>query len=477
MIIPVILSGGMGTRLWPLSREVLPKQFLSLTGDVTLFESTVERVQGIPDCDDPLVICNEEHRFLVAEQLRKRDYKASGIILEPVGRNTAPAVACAALYALEWHDDAMLLVMPSDHVIRDNANFQQAVAPAVAAAEMGKLVTFGILAERPETGYGYIRKKQGPDEDRFFTVAEFVEKPDLETARTYIESGNYFWNSGLFMFRATSYLQELEQFAPEMLECCKRAYGSITADLDFLRIDKTVFSSCPGDSIDYAVMEKTQQAVVVPMDAGWNDVGAWSALWDLGEQDEEGNVMIGDVMAEQTSDCYLRAEHRLLSGVGIKNLVVIETADAVMVADKSKVQDVKMIVDRLKASTRSEHQSHIRVYRPWGSYETIDECRRFKVKRIIVKPGESLSLQMHHHRAEHWVVVSGTAKVTHGEEEKILSEDESVYIPLGTSHRLQNPGIIPLEIIEVQTGSYLGEDDIVRFSDSYGRSGEKKTDC
>lgn len=357
VIIPVILAGGSGTRLWPLSREALPKQFLSLTGEKTLFESTVERVREISDCDDPLIICNQKHRFVVAEQLRRRAYKTSGIILEPVGRNTAPAVACAALYALQWHDDVILLVLPSDHVIRDNARFRDAVTTAAAAAEMDLLVTFGVMAKRPETGYGYIRKDERSDEDRFFTVAEFVEKPDFETAKAYIKSGNYFWNSGIFMFCASSYLHELNRFAPDMLACCRRAYTSITTDLDFLRIDEATFSDCPADSIDYAVMEKTNKAVVVPMGVGWNDVGAWSALWELGEKDDKGNVIIGDVLAEETSDCYLRSQHRLLCGIGIKDLVVIETDDVVMVAERSKTQNVKMIVDRLQASISTEPKS------------------------------------------------------------------------------------------------------------------------
>ncbi|MCP4993863.1 MAG: mannose-1-phosphate guanylyltransferase/mannose-6-phosphate isomerase [Gammaproteobacteria bacterium] len=470
MIIPVILSGGSGTRLWPLSRQAYPKQFLPLTGQDSLFQETLSRVgtDGDPVFEKPLIICNNDHRFLVAEQLRNWDVEAAAILLEPVGRNTAPAVACAALFALEQDAEAMMLVMPSDHVIRNTALFHQTVSTGAKAAAAGRLVTFGIVPDRPETGYGYIRAGEQADHG-VSPVAEFVEKPDLETAKSYLESGDFFWNSGMFLLRAGTFLSELERLAPEMVTACRDAFEGRVADLDFERLDEAAFSACPSESIDYAVMEKTRLASVVPLDAGWSDVGAWSALWEVEARDEEGNVKLGDILTKDVTNSYLRSEHRMVAGVGLDSLVVVETADAVLVAERDRVQDVKDIVAQLKDSDRDEHQYHVRVFRPWGNYETVDESNRFKVKRIVVKPGEQLSLQMHHHRAEHWVVVRGTAKVLRGEDEMVLSEDQSVYIPLGTNHRLENPGVIPLEIIEVQTGSYLGEDDIVRFSDVYGR--------
>ena len=474
MIVPVILSGGSGTRLWPLSRGAYPKQFLSLVEEASLFRSTVGRLSGLSDCGQPLIVCNEDHRFLVAEQLRQQEIAPAAIMLEPMGRNTAPAVACAAHFALEQDKDALLFVMPSDHVIRNQAVFLESVSAGARAAGDGKLVTFGIVADRPETGYGYIRRasdEKGAEAQTqsAFPVAEFVEKPDLERAKSYVASGNYYWNSGMFMFRADAYLQELERHFPEILQATSQAFGTREPDRDFLRLGKDDFAACPSESIDYAVMEKTDKAVVVPMDAGWSDVGAWSALSDIAESDDDGNVMLGDILTKDVKNCYLRGESRMIAGVGLDNIVVVETADAVLVADKDRVQEVKAIVDQLKNAGRCEHQHHLRVYRPWGSYETVDESERFKVKRIVVNPGASLSLQLHHHRAEHWVVVKGTAKVTVGEEELMLTEDQSVYIPLGTKHRLENPGCIPLELIEAQTGSYLGEDDIVRFADNYGR--------
>ncbi len=472
MIIPVILSGGSGTRLWPLSREAYPKQFLSLMGDRSFFQSTAERLSGLNDCTPPLIVSNEEHRFLVAEQLRQIGSEASGIILEPVGRNTAPAVTCAALLSEQQHKNSILLVMPSDHVIQDTEAFRSAVAIGAKAAEIGQLVTFGIVARHPETGYGYIRRQAAPSDNdaTIFPVAEFVEKPDIDTASSYVASGQYYWNSGIFMFQAKTFLEEMGRFSPDILDHCRDAISNISRDLDFTRLDKTAFTACPSDSIDYAVMEKTARAVVVPLDAGWNDIGAWSALWEISQPDKHGNVTSGDVLTEDVENCYIRGEHRLISGIGINNLIVVETADAVLIADKSRAQDVKKITAQLKQSGRNEHLHHVRVYRPWGSYETVNEGDRFKVKRIIVKPGESLSLQMHHHRAEHWVVVKGTAKVTRGNDEMLISEDQSIYIPIGTQHRLVNPGLVPLELIEVQTGSYLGEDDIVRFTDNYGRA-------
>ncbi|MFI0456861.1 MAG: mannose-1-phosphate guanylyltransferase/mannose-6-phosphate isomerase [Candidatus Thiodiazotropha endolucinida] len=470
MIIPVILSGGSGTRLWPLSRSAYPKQFIPLTDEKSLFQQTLERMSGISGAGDALIVCNEEHRFMVAEQMRQLNITSLGIMLEPIGRNTAPAIACAALYALSKDKDAVLVVTPSDHVIRDNRQFVAAMSQGLESVDDGSLVTFGIVPDKPETGYGYIRKQDASLSSGAFPVAEFVEKPDLETAKGYLASGDFYWNSGMFVFRADAYLQELEQFHPDILQASTRACELIKTDLDFLRLDKEAFIACPAESIDYAVMEKTANSVVVPMDAGWSDVGSWSALADVSvEEGNNGNVLQGDVLIKGVSNSYLRSENRMIAGIGLDNVIVVETADAVLVADKSHVQDVKGIVEELKASGRCEYISHVRVYRPWGNYETVDECDRFKVKRIVVNPGASLSLQQHHHRAEHWVVVKGTAQITKGEKEILLTEDQSVYIPLGTKHRLTNPGLIPLEIVEVQTGSYLGEDDIVRFSDEYGR--------
>ena len=478
MIIPVILSGGSGTRLWPLSRELYPKQLLALAGDQTLLQQTVARLDGLPDTGLPIVVCNEEHRFLVAEQLRSLAVDPAAIILEPVGRNTAPATAVAAFYALKEDKNAQMLVLPADHLIKNVHIFQEAVLSASKQAEKKKLVTFGIVPDRPETGYGYI--KQGKKLTRkgdtstydAFSVDHFVEKPNLRTAEKYLKSGKYFWNSGMFLFRADQFLKELELFAPEMLACCKKACASTTQDLDFQRLDRESFTACPSDSIDYAVFEKTENAVVVPVDPGWNDIGSWSALWDMGNQDKNGNVIKGDVLSEDTKNSYLYAGNRLVATVGVKDHVVVETADAVLVAHKDRVQDVKKIVLRLKKEGRQEVNLHRRVFRPWGSYEGISVGDRYQVKRITVNPKAILSLQMHHHRAEHWIVVKGTAMITRGDETFIVSENESTYIPLGVKHRLENPGVIPLELIEVQSGSYLDEDDIVRFSDNYGRAGE-----
>jgi mannose-1-phosphate guanylyltransferase/mannose-6-phosphate isomerase len=472
MIIPVILSGGSGTRLWPLSRSAYPKQFIPLIDEKSLFQQTLERMSGVPGAGDALIVCNEAHRFMVAEQMRQLDMTSLGIMLEPIGRNTAPAIACAALYSLSKDDDAVLVVTPSDHVIRDNEKFVATMLQGLKSVDDGNLVTFGIVPNKAETGYGYIRKQNTSSNPRagVFSVAEFVEKPDLDTAKGYLASGDFYWNSGMFVFRADVYLKELEQFHPDILRATTKAYELIKADMDFLRLDKEAFTACPSESIDYAVMEKTEKSVVVPMDAGWSDVGSWSALADVSaEESNNGNVLQGDVLIKGVSNSYLRSENRMIAGIGLDNVIVVETADAVLVADKSQVQDVKEIVEKLKSSGRCEHISHVRVYRPWGNYETVDECERFKVKRIVVNPKSSLSLQQHHHRAEHWVVVKGTAQITKGEKEVLLTEDQSIYIPLGTKHRLTNPGLIPLEIVEVQTGSYLGEDDIVRFSDEYGR--------
>lgn len=462
---PVILSGGSGTRLWPLSREAYPKQFLPLSGESTMLQATWLRVAGIAS-HGPLVIANEAHRFVAAEQLQQVGAQPRAIILEPVGRNTAPAIAVAALEATRDRADALLLVLPSDHVITDEAAFRDAVARAAGAAENGKLVTFGIVPTGPETGYGYI-KAMGHQDVR--AVERFVEKPDLETATTYVASGEYFWNSGMFLFKASRYLQELERFHPAMLEGARAAWLKAQRDADFTRLDEAEFTALTGDSIDYAVMEKTHDAVVVPLDAGWNDVGSWTALRDVSRQDGDGNAHQGDVIAIDCRNTYAYGE-RLVALVGLDDIIVVETDDAVLVGKADRMQEVKEVVARLKAEGRSEATWHRKVYRPWGAYDSIDNGERFQVKRITVKPGGTLSLQMHHHRAEHWIVVSGTAEVTRGDEVLLLSENQSTYIPLGVTHRLRNPGKLPLELIEVQSGSYLGEDDIVRFEDTYGRS-------
>jgi mannose-1-phosphate guanylyltransferase/mannose-6-phosphate isomerase len=474
MIIPVILSGGTGSRLWPLSRELYPKQFLPLVNDQTLFQNTVTRVQTMTDATAPVIICNEEHRFMVAEQLRTLAIMPKAVILEPVGRNTAPAVTIAALHAktLAETDDPILLVLPADHVITDVTGFQCAVANAVASAEAGKLITFGVTPESPETGYGYIRAGNPLTDEVGYLVERFEEKPDALTAQHYAESGNYYWNSGMFMFRASCFLEEMQRFAPDIITSCQQAQSTAKADLDFLRLDKKTFATCPSDSIDYAVMEKTSNAVVVPLDVGWNDVGAWSALWKVGNRDGNGNITEGDTLTLDTQNSYIRSENRLVVTLGVNDTVVIETADAVLVSARDRVQDVKTVVSQLKATHREEAHHHRKVYRPWGNYDSTDNAHRFQVKRITVNPGGRLSSQMHHHRAEHWIVVSGTARVTRGDEVFLLTENQSTYIPLGIKHRLENPGIIPLELIEVQSGSYLGEDDIVRFDDVYGRQGD-----
>jgi mannose-1-phosphate guanylyltransferase/mannose-6-phosphate isomerase len=475
MLIPIILSGGSGTRLWPLSRELHPKQLLPLVAKRTMLQETVLRLEGVADVSAPLVVCNEAHRFMVAEQSRELGVTPGAIVLEPVGRNTAPAVAVAALVALsraDAGDDPVLLVLPADHVIHDVAAFQAAVAVGREDAEAGKLVTFGIVPDSPETGYGYIRRAKG--EGPTYAVAEFVEKPDLATAIRHVQSGEYYWNSGMFMFRARVYLDELQQHGPAILAACEAAVAGATRDLDFTRLSKETFGACPSDSIDYAVMEKTRAAVVVPLDAGWSDVGSWSSLQDALPRDEDGNVIAGDVITEGTTGSYLHSTSRLIAAVGLTDHVVVETKDAVLVAPRDKVQDVKALVSRLKALGRYETALHREVFRPWGSYDSIDSGERFQVKRLVVKPGASMSLQLHHHRAEHWIVVSGTARITRGEETFLLGENESTFIPMGTRHRIENPGKVTLHIIEVQSGSYLGEDDIVRFEDVYGREGTNK---
>ncbi|MDQ1109919.1 mannose-1-phosphate guanylyltransferase/mannose-6-phosphate isomerase [Stenotrophomonas rhizophila] len=464
-ILPVILSGGSGTRLWPLSREAYPKQFLPLVGDVTMLQATWNRVAAIAG-KAPIVVANQEHRFMAAEQLRECNVTPQALILEPIGRNTAPAIAIAALQALAAGEDALLLVLPSDHVVRDDAAFHAAVKQAAAAADSGKLVTFGIVPTAPETGYGYIKAQAG---DGVHVVDRFVEKPDLATAQQYVASGEYYWNSGMFLFKASRYLQELESLQPAILAACRTALDKASRDSDFIRLDADAFAASPSDSIDYAVMEKTADAAVIPLDAGWNDVGSWSALWEVSDKDADGNACHGDVIALDCRNSYAYG-NRLIAMVGLEDVVVVETDDAVFVGHKDRVQDVKEIVGQIKRDGRSEAAAHRKVYRPWGAYDSIDNGARFQVKRITVKPGATLSLQMHHHRAEHWIVVSGTAEVTRGEEVILLTENQSTYIPLGVTHRLKNPGKLPLELIEVQSGSYLGEDDIVRFEDQYGRA-------
>jgi len=469
-LIPVILSGGSGSRLWPLSRAMRPKQFLGVTEDASLFQLTLQRLQGITDeTMRPIVVANNDHRFLVGEQCREAGVEPLSILLEPVARNTAPAIAVAAMAALAEGGDPVLLVLPSDHTFSNVAAFHHAVRVGLKAAETGALVTFGIVPTHPETGYGYVKASQALDVSAAVPVQQFVEKPDLATAQAYLKDGSYTWNSGMFMFKASVFLHELERANPAMLHACQAAWSQSKTDLEFVRLDKEAFASSPSDSVDYAVMEKTRQAVVVPLDAGWNDVGAWSAVWQVLPQDAQGNATRGDVMLEDASSSYVHADSRLVALIGVKDLVVVETSDAVLVTHKDKAQDVKKMVDRLKALKRPEVDLHREVFRPWGSYDSVDSGQRFQVKRITVKPGAKLSLQMHHHRAEHWVVVSGTASVRLGNEVKLVTENESVYIPVGVTHSLENPGKVMLHLIEVQSGSYLGEDDIVRFEDLYGR--------
>ena len=466
MLTPVVLSGGSGTRLWPLSRELYPKQLLPLVGERTMLQETVLRLGGL-DAAPAIIVCNDAHRFLVAEQLRQLGAAPQAIILEPAGRNTAPAIALAALRA---RHDALLLVLPADHVIRDVPAFQAAVRVAMPAAQAGKLVTFGIVPTAAEAGYGYIKQAASLG-DGTFAIERFIEKPDATRAASFLQQGGYYWNSGMFLFRADRYLEELGRHAPDIAQAARAALAGAKPDLDFVRVDKSAFEACRADSIDYAVMEKTGDAVVVPLAAGWSDVGSWSALHEALPADAAGNVARGDVIAEDSSGCYFYAESRLVSAVGLKDHVIVETKDAVLVAPKDRVQDVKKLVARLKADGRNEHSLHREVYRPWGSYDSIDNGHRYQVKRLTIKPGAQLSLQLHHHRAEHWIVVSGTALITLGEKQFLLEENQSTYIPIGEKHRIENPGKVPLHIIEVQSGGYLGEDDIVRFEDRYGREG------
>ena len=470
MLHPVILSGGSGTRLWPRSRSNTPKQFLSLVGDETLFQATALRVKAMHDVAPVVTVCAEDHRFMVGEQLQAIGMASGGILLEPVARNTAPAIALAALHVLEQDDKGVLLVLPADHLIRDEAAFREAVVAGMAQAESGALVTFGIKPDAPVTGYGYIRIGRALDA-RVHAIGAFVEKPDAERARAYLESGEYLWNSGMFLFRADAYLQALEQYAPAILAATRAAYEAASRDLDFIRIDADAFATSPSDSIDYAVMEHATHAAVVPVDCGWSDVGAWSSLWEVAERDAEGNVQLGDAIAIDTSDSYLQAaDDRLVAALGVRDLIVVDTADAVLVAHRDRVQDVKLLVDRLKAEGRTEHLHHRKVYRPWGSYDSLAVGPGFQVKRIVVKPGAALSLQRHQRRAEHWIVVSGTAEVTCDDRVFEVCENQSTYIPLGSKHRLRNTTDEPVELIEVQSGDYLGEDDIERFDDVYGRA-------
>lgn len=466
---PVILTGGAGSRLWPLSREHYPKPLLPLIGERTLLQETALRLAELPNVSAPVFVCNEEHRFLVAEQVQSLGRKAGAILLEPEGRNTAPALTIAALYLLEKDPDAIMVVMPADHVIPDKAVFTAAVAQGVELAGKGRLVTYGIVPHHAETGYGYIRRGEPLEGGAAYSVSRFVEKPDAATAQGYVDSGEYYWNSGIFTLRADAWIAEMRRHAPAILAACEDAIATGKRDIDFCRVGKDAFLASPSDSIDYAVMEKTDQAAVVPLDAGWSDVGAWSALWDISARDAHGNVTQGDVLTHDVRDTLVLAQHRCVAAIGLDGVVVVETPDAVLVTRRECSQDVKEIVSQLKKLGRDEYKFHRRVFRPWGDYEGIDHGARYQVKRLTVKPGASLSLQLHHHRAEHWIVVKGTARVTRGDEVFILSENESTYIPLGTRHRLENPGAIPLEIIEVQSGSYLGEDDIVRFEDVYDR--------
>lgn len=469
MIFPIILSGGSGTRLWPLSRAGYPKQFLPLFDNYSLFQTTLKRLKGVKDLAPALIVSNEAHRFIIAEQARNLKINLSGIILEPAPRNTAPAIALAALKLIkEGKSDDLILALPSDHIFSDEKAFHTSVNLAKIAASEDKLVTFGIKPNKPETGYGYIEVNEMLPSGSH-QIKKFVEKPDLKTAESYVKDDCYYWNSGMFLFKASVFIDELTKFNPAIVAACQRSIDKAKPDLDFYRVDKEAFEASPSDSIDYAVMEKTSNSVMVPLDAGWNDVGAWPAVWELQDKDDNGNAGHGDYLTEASSNNYIHAEHRLVTLLGVKNLIVIETSDAIMVAHKDKSQDVKKIVDKLNNKKRTEGTTHRKIYRPWGSYDAIDQGSCFQVKRITVKPGEKLSLQMHYHRTEHWVVVSGSAKVRIGEKTQLVAENESVYIPIATVHSLENPGKVDLELIEIQTGSYLGEDDIVRLDDKYGR--------
>jgi mannose-1-phosphate guanylyltransferase len=468
MIQPVILCGGSGTRLWPLSRQAYPKQFIQLQGNATMLQDSIARQSGL-NAADAVFVCNEEHRFLTAEQIRAHGYKHAGIILEPIAKNTGPAIALAALHAVAMNIDPILLVLPADHVIKDTEAYRSSIRKAINQAEMGGLLTFGIVPSRPETGYGYIRLGSKADNNGIYHVKAFVEKPDKSIAETYFNSGEYLWNSGIFMFRAKRFLEELKKFRPDIFEACSKAMAGAKEDLDFIRVDQKAFTECPADSIDYAIMEKTDQAMVVKMESSWSDIGSWQALWEINDKDEYGNSVKGDVVVHNTRNSLVMAENRLVAVQGLENAVVIETLDTVLVTSLDQVQEIKTLVSRLENMSRPEIKYHRKVYRPWGKYDCVDAGNRFQVKRITVKPGAKLSVQMHHHRAEHWIMVSGSAKVHIGEKSLLLTENQSIYIPVGERHSLENPGKIPLNLIEVQTGAYLEEDDIVRFEDHYGR--------
>lgn len=468
MLLPVIMAGGTGSRLWPMSRELHPKQFLRLHSIHSMLQETLKRLDGV-GVSEPVVICNEDHRFMVAEQLRQIDMLSHNIILEPVGRNTAPAIALAALNAIAQGNDPIMLVLAADHIINDVEAFHRAIDLALPHAAAKSLVTFGIVPTGPETGYGYIQRGECKNGSVAAPVQRFVEKPDSETAQSYIETGEYYWNSGMFMFRAKRYLEELEKFRPDILAACRDALANTECDKNFINVDRDAFSACPDDSVDYAVMEKTHDAVVIPLDAGWSDVGSWSALWEVSKKDSAGNALTGDTFLYDSHDCYINTDEKLVAAVGVENLVIVNTKDAVLVVDRSKVQDVKKIVEHLKKNKRSEYRRHREVYRPWGRCDILVAEKRFNVNRITVNPGEAFSLQMHHHRAEHWVVLSGTARVTTGDKTFLITENQSTFIPVAVIHRLENPGNIPLELIEIQSGSYLGDDDVIRIKDHYGR--------
>lgn len=470
MLLPVIMAGGTGSRLWPMSRELYPKQFLRLYGKQSMLQETVLRLDDV-DALEPVVICNEEHRFLVAEQLRQLNKLSQSIILEPVGRNTAPAIALAALNAINTGDDPILLVLAADHIINNKSAFHQAVQSALVFAKRGQLVTFGIVPTGAETGYGYIQRGQQEiiGDNVAYRVNRFVEKPNKTTAEGYVASGEYYWNSGMFMFRAKRYLEELEKFRPDILDACRAAIHKGNDGDDFIKIDRNSFSICPDESVDYAVMEKTTDAVVVGLDAEWSDVGSWSALWEVSPKDFQGNVLTGDTYLHNAKNCYINTDEKLVAAVGVDNLVIINTKDAVLVVDKNQVQDVKKVVEYLKANSRSEYKRHREIYHPWGRCDIVVQTERFNVNRITVKPGAAFSMQMHHHRTEHWVVLSGTGEVTIKDQKFLLTENQSTFIPIGAQHRLENPGKIPLELLEIQSGSYLGDDDIIRIKDQYGR--------
>ncbi|HDH1455164.1 mannose-1-phosphate guanylyltransferase/mannose-6-phosphate isomerase [Klebsiella quasipneumoniae] len=468
MILPVIMAGGTGSRLWPMSRELFPKQFLRLVGDRSMLQDTVSRLEGL-DVMDPILICNEQHRFLAAEQLRQINKLSNNIILEPIGRNTAPAIALAALYATADGTDPLLLVLAADHVIEDDEAFHRAIKLATPHAEQGELVTFGIVATGPETGYGYIQRGDKYEND-VFKVHRFVEKPDLETARKYLESGEYYWNSGMFLFSAKKYIEELAKFRPDILDACKQSISLVERDViqDFIRVDPVAFSACPDESVDYAVMEETEDAVVIPLNAGWNDVGSWSALWEVNNKDDNLNALTGEIFVHDSNNCYINTDDTFVAAIGVENLVIVNTKDAVLVINKSKVQDVKKVVEYLKNNNRREHKMHRESYRPWGRQDKIVDTPRYHINRVVVKPGGKFSLQKHLHRAEHWVILSGTAEVTLEDKVFLLTENQSTFIPAGATHMLENPGKIPLELLEIESGSYLGEDDIIRFKDHYG---------